>query len=146
MSFYEETLVSKRATRTSVLCVGSRPLVGVKLKIDFICIFGKSQCAFKWVWTGPTHLFFSCPVNCCKPYLCCWYQNFWSCSCFLNLSDQNEEADCWQEVQKGSFMEVHLGPDPPCGGRDPGLCKLCKSNCKSYCALSDRLYFNSEFW
>lgn len=62
---------------------------------------------------------------------------------FLNLSDQNKEADCWQEVQKGSFMEVHLGPDPPCGGRDPGLCKLCKSNCKSYCALSDRLYFNS---
>ncbi|XP_020568403.1 60S ribosomal protein L22-like 1 isoform X2 [Oryzias latipes] len=24
-------------------------------------------------------------------------------------------------------MEVHPGPDTPCGGRDPGLCQLCTS-------------------
>lgn len=122
---------------------GSRLLQGVELKIDYICIFGKSQCAFTWVLIRHTNhfLLFSCwhfmlwiksVVNCCKlssentdriwSVLLLLISKFLILFLFFNLSDQNEEADCWQEVQKGSFMEVHLGPDPPCGGRDPGLC------------------------
>lgn len=140
---WRDTSQQKSLSNVGSVCVcvcGVTTLQGVELKIDFICIFVKSQCAFTWVLIRHTDLFllFSCwhlmlwiksVVNCCKLSIL---------FLFFNLSDQNEEADCWQEVQKGSFMEVHLGPDPPCGGRDPGLCKLCKCSCKRYCALSDR--------
>ncbi|XP_051796104.1 60S ribosomal protein L22-like 1 isoform X2 [Acanthochromis polyacanthus] len=63
-------------------------------------------------------------------------------------ADEAEEADCWQEVQKGSSMEVHSGPDPPCGGRHPGFCQLWPpslapqilgfSSLERHCAVSNR--------
>lgn len=51
--------------------------------------------------------------------------NFIFCNYFL-ASGQTEEATGWQEGQKGRCVEVHPGPDPPSGGRHPGLCQLCK--------------------
>lgn len=45
----------------------------------------------------------------------------------LCAADQTEESCCRQEVQKSPVLEVHPGPDPPSGGRHPGLRKLCKS-------------------
>jgi len=45
---------------------------------------------------------------------------------FFLTAQTEKKADRHQEVQKGSWMEVHLGPDPPRGGWDPGLCQLCK--------------------
>uniref|UniRef100_A0A8C8D0C4 Large ribosomal subunit protein eL22 n=1 Tax=Oncorhynchus tshawytscha TaxID=74940 RepID=A0A8C8D0C4_ONCTS len=35
-----------------------------------------------------------------------------------------EEKDCGQEDQEGGVLEVHPGPDPPCGGRHFGLGQL----------------------
>lgn len=143
---WRDTSQQKSLSNVGSVCVcvcGVTTLQGVELKIDFICIFVKSQCAFTWVLIRHTNhfLLFSCwhfmlwiksVVNCCKlssentdriwSVLLLLISKFLILFLFFNLSDQNEEADCWQEVQKGSFMEVHLGPDPPCGGRDPGLC------------------------